>query len=184
MHGLPHVLAVGLIVTQVSGCSLLDLFLGGGPDPLDPGEPFPFPSAEAPLTTCTATIDMNGETVLLDDLLTGSGASEFGYTVTWENDDGWYLQLEGFGDGLGLPAGGAYLTLHRISDNDHLVILDPSRCVTTVDTTGDAITGSATCRGLQWSDFFASYSGSIGGFPKPIEGMDPFDAEITFEAGA
>jgi hypothetical protein len=182
VHGLPHLLAVAAIVTQVGGCSVLNLLLGGGPEPFDPDEPFPFPTAEATFSTGSATIELEGETVVLDEVLEDSGLGEFGFTVTWENDDGWYLQLSGFADELDFPGGGAYLSLHRLQDNEHLVIVDPSRCVTTIDASGeDGVTGSATCRGLQWTDFFASYP-LAGGFPKPIEGQEPFDAEITFEA--
>jgi hypothetical protein len=182
VHGLPHLLAVAAIVTQVGGCSVLDLLLGVSPDPFDPEEPFPFPTAEATFSTGTATIELEGETVVLDEVFEDSGLGEFGFTVTWENDDGWYLQLSGFADELELPGGGAYLSLHRLQGSEHFVIVDPGRCVTTMDGAGeDGVTGSATCRGLQWTDFFASYP-AIGGFPKPIEGQEPFDAEITFEA--
>ena len=183
MHGLPHLLAVAAIVTQVGGCSVLTCLLGVSPDPFDPDEPFPFPTAEATFSTGSATIELESETVVLDELLEDSGLGEFGFTVTWENDDGWYLQLSGFADELEFPGGGAYLSLHRIQDDEHLVILDPSRCVTTVDASGaDGGHGHARrCRGLEWTDFFASYP-FIGGFPKPIEGQEPFDAEITFEA--
>ena len=184
MHGLANVLAVAAIVTQVGGCSVLDLLfgVGGGPDPFDPDEPFPFPSAEATFVTGSATIELEDETVVLDELVEDSSFGDFGWSVTWENDDGWYLQLTGFPEDIGLPGEGAYLSLHRLQDNEHLVILDPSRCVTTTDTAGaDGITGSATCRGLEWVDFFASYGGNLG-FPEPIEGLPPFDAEITFEA--
>ena len=182
MHGLPHLLAVAAIVTQVGGCSVLDLLLGVGPEPLDPDEPFPLPTAEATFSTGSATIELDGETVVLDELIEDSSFGEFGWSVTWENDDGWYLQLSGFPEDLGLPGGGAYLSLHRVQGSEHLTILDPSRCVTTTDTAGaDGITGSATCRGLQWIDYFASYPAG-GGFPKPIDGQEPFDAEIAFEA--
>jgi hypothetical protein len=181
VHGLPHLFAVAAIVTQVGGCSVLDLLLGVGPEPFDPGEPFPFPTAEATFSTGSATLELDGETVVLDEVLEDSGLGEFGFTVTWENDDGWYLQLSGFPDELDFPGGGAYLSLHRLQDNEHLVVVDPSRCVTTIDASGaDGVTGTATCRGLEWTDFFASYP--LSGVPKPIEGQEPFDAEISFEA--
>ena len=182
MHGLPHLIAILLIVTQVSGCSLLDLLLGSGFEP-DPDEPLPFPTAEATFTTGAATIALGDETIVLDEVLDGSSVSEFGYSVTWENEDGWYLQVYGYPEDLGVPGGGASVSLHLIQDSEHLVVLDPSRCITTTDGVGDTgITGTVTCRGLQWGDFFSSYLGGIGGFPKPIESTDPFDAEISFEA--
>ena len=59
--------------------------------------------------------------------------------------------------------------------------MDPSRCVTTIERAdASGVAGSATCRGLEWTDYFGSYS--MTGFPQPIPGEEPFDAEITFEA--
>jgi hypothetical protein len=185
VHGSSHVLAVALIVTQLSGCSLLELLLGVPPEPFpsfDPDEPFPFPTAEATFGEGSATIELDGETITLDEVHEDSSLGELGYSVTWENEEGWYLQLSGFPEEFGFP-GGAYLTLHRIQASEHLVVNDPSRCVTTLDQADEeGITGSATCRGMEWTDFFSSYSSGFGGFPQPIEGMEPFDAEITFEA--
>jgi hypothetical protein len=176
--GLPHVLAVGLLVTQLSGCSLLDLLFGVEP-PFDPDDPFPFPTAEATFTTGTATIELENETIVLDELLANSNLTEFGFSVARENDDGWYLTFSGFPEDPFAPEGG-YLSMHRIVDNEHLVILDSTRCVTTTDQAdADGIVGSATCRGLRWSDYFST---NPIGLPEPNSSEPPFDAEITFEA--
>jgi hypothetical protein len=182
VNGLPHVLAVVLLVAGVSGCSLLDLLFGLEPPPFDPDESFPpFPTAEATFTTGSATIELEGETVVLDEIRDDSSLSEYGFSVTWTNGDGWYLQLYGFPEEMPFPGGG-YLSLHRIEDNQHLTILDPTRCVTTDEQSdADGIVGSATCRGLLWTDYFSS-NATIGGFPQPIPGEEPFDAEITYEA--
>ena len=183
MSALTHVLAVGLIVTQLSGCSLLDLLFGVGPDPsFDPDEPFPFPTAEVTFSTGTATIHLDDETVVLDELLEASSFGSYGFSVTWTNGEGWYLQLYGFPEEMPFAEGGDSLSIHRIEGNRHLTILDSFRCLTTTEQAGaDGIVGSATCRGLQWMDYFSGY-GAIGGFPEPIEGGESFDAEITFEA--
>jgi hypothetical protein len=183
LNGLPHALAVVLLVTGLSSCSLLDLLFGVSPDPFpsfDPDDPLPFPTAEAIFSEGTATIELEGETIVLDEILDDSSYSELGYSVTWTNGEGWFLVLAGYGESMGFPDSG-YLTLHRIEGDQHLMVLDPARCL--LDTEGaeeDGVSGTATCRGLQWTDFFSSYS--TFGFPKPVEGLDPFDAEITYEA--
>jgi hypothetical protein len=41
------------------------------------------------------------------------------------------------------------------------------------------VTGTATCRGLRWADGLVAPG---IGEPVFIEGQEPFDAEITFEA--
>jgi hypothetical protein len=187
--GLPHVLGVALITTGLSGCALLDLLLGQPPFPDPDGSfpPFPFASAETTFTTGSATIVLSGEagepgeTLVLDELAGGGSLLEgFGLQARWTNGDGWYLTFQSYPD-FGLPAESAYLTIDRIFDGRHWTTYDQTRCVTTTqvdEATG--IVGTATCRGLKWSDFFSSSSGL--GLPEVIEGEPPFDAEITFEA--
>lgn len=181
MHGLPHVLAVAAIVTQLSGCTLLDLLLGMSPDPFDPDGPFPFPTMEASFTSGNATITLEGEAIVLGELAGEAGIDEFiGASVRWTNGDGWYLGVNSFAEMDGFPAN-AYLTLDWIVDSRHWTILDPSRCVTTIDRVDESgIAGSATCRGLQWADYFTT--NSMTGYPEPIAGQAPFDAEIAFAA--
>jgi hypothetical protein len=182
MSGLPHVLAVGLLVTGLSGCTLLDLLLGSSP--LGPDEtfpPFPFPSATAIYSTGRATIELDGETLVLDRLLPGAAAqTEYGSHVVWTNGTGLYLSYSSVED-LGLPGESSFLSLDRIVDHQHWVIADPFRCVTTT-TQSDAsgLTGTAVCRGLTWTDWFGSYMTSD--FPQPIPSLAPFDADVTFEA--
>jgi hypothetical protein len=187
--GLPHLVGMALITTGLSGCALLDLLLGQSPFP-DPDEsfgPFPFASAETTFTTGSATIVLSGEggepgeTLVLDELAGGGSLLEdFGLQARWTNGDGWYLSFQSYPD-FGFPAESASLSIDRIFDGQHWTIYDQTRCVTTTERSdGTGIAGSATCRGLEWSDFFSSSSGL--GFPDEIEGEPPFDAEITFEA--
>ena len=180
MPGLQHVLAVGLVVTQLSGCSLLDL-LFGVPPPFDPDEPFPFPTVEASFSTGSATLELDGETIVLDQLSGEAGISdEMGFNVRWTDGAGRYLSIFGTPAFPGLPSS-EYLTLDWLQEDRHWVIVDTMRCVTTIDQADeDALRGSATCRGLEWGDYFDM--SSISGLPKPIDGQEPFDAEITFEA--
>lgn len=183
MIGLPHVLGVFLITTGLSGCFLLDLLLGQPPvlDPDATFPPFPIPTAETTFTTGSATIVLAGETLVLDELAGGgSMIEELGIQARWTNGDGWYLTFYSYPD-IGFPAESAYLSIDRIFEDQHWTIYDQTRCVTTTqvdEATG--VTGTATCRGLEWSDYFSSFSGM--GFPEAIEGEPPFDAEITFEA--
>ncbi len=178
MHGLPHVVVVALLVTGVSGCGLLDLLLGD-PFAFDPDE-FPFPSPGTTFTSGTATIELQDETLVLDQLADGTVQSDLGIHVTWTNGEGWYLTFTGFPDAAFMPDNG-YLSMDRIFDGQHWLLYDQSRCVTTTDQADAAgVVGSAVCRGLEWSDYFSAFSGF--GLPEEIPGEPPFDAEITFEA--
>ena len=181
MLGPAHVLAVSLLTIGLTGCSLLDLLLGvSGEPPFDPDDPFPVPSAEATFTTGEATLTISGETIVLDEVVADSGISFGAIRVVWENEDGWYMTYSAFPDEPFL--GGGYITIERIADHEHWVVADPSRCVATTDESGaDGVSGTATCRGLRWTDYFRQYSGT-GEFPEPIASEPPFDAEVTFEA--
>ena len=188
MLGVPHVLATGLLAAGLSGCTLLDLLVGNGPfDPDATAPPFPFGSpGPAAYTSGRVTLTLSGEGVdtasqpiVLDEVVVATAEAELGTHVVWENEDGWYLSftgISGFGSDLG-----TYLSIDRISDHEHWVIVDQTRCLTTT-TQQDAagLVGTATCRGARWTDFFALYTST--GFPQPIPGEPPFDAEITFEA--
>jgi hypothetical protein len=181
--GLSQLLAVLLLATAVSGCTLLDLLLGVPPD-FDPDAsipPFPFASGSPAFSSGSATIVVNGQTVVLNELAGDSTAdAEFGTHVAWENDEGWYVTFYAYPELGGLP-NSASISIDRIADHEHWVILDPTRCVTTANVVSPtAVSGSAICRGLRWADFFSSYSGI--GLPKPIPDQPAFDAEVTFEA--
>ena len=181
MLGLPHLLGVAAIVTGVSGCALLDLLLGVPPfDPDNPFPTFPAPSAEVTFTTGSATLVIDGETIVLDELAgIGTTEADYGTQVTWTDGEGWYLTYYGYDADFVTES--AYLSLDRVFDNQHWIIFDPYRCVTTttqVDAGG--LVGSAVCRGMQWSDYFGG--DSILGLPVAIPGEPAFDADITFEA--
>ena len=179
MLGPAHVLAVAALMAGTSGCALLDLLLGGSA--FNPDEPFPFPSAEATFTTGTAKIELEGETIVLDQLKSGGTVTDqLGTSATWTNGEGWYLTFSGYPD-VGFGAESGFLSLNRIVDGQHWVTYDPTRCVTTTDHANQTgIQGTAICRGLEWSDYFATLSGL--GTPQEIEGEPAFDADITFEA--
>ena len=186
MIGPGHILAVALLVTGTSGCTLVDLLLGSGAisPPFDPNEPFPsfqpFPSAAAAFTSGRATLELDGRTIVLDELAGEASIDPgLGTHVSWENEDGWYLTFTSYPDDFQV-GGGGYLSIDRIQEHEHWVAVDPTRCVTVTEQADkDGVKGTATCRGLRWSDFFSAYSG-LG--PKPIPSEPPFDLDITFEA--
>jgi len=182
--GPAHVLAVALLVTGTSGCTLLDLLLGVGGvvPPFDPNEPFPFPTAEATFSTGEATITIDGERIVLDELAGDAViTTDLGAHVTWENEDGWYMSFTAYPGEPPFPDLGSFLSVDRITEHEHWVLIDPTRCVTTTEQVdADGIKGTATCRGLRWADYFTAYSGT--GFPQPLPSQEPFDAEIAFEA--
>ena len=182
MAGLVQLLGAAAIVTGLTGCALLDLLLGIPPfDPNQPIPSFPVPSGQVTYTTGHATLAIGGEEIQLTRLA-GSGAfdPEYGTHVTWTNDDGWYMTYYAYAeDEFGTDS--TYLSLDRVFDNQHWVVNDPTRCVTTTaQADAEGLIGSAACRGLRWSDFFNSVS--IFGAPQALPNEPAFDADINFEA--
>ena len=170
--------AGAIAAVALAGCSL---FFPGYTDFEELPEPDENPAVV--YTRGSATIEVDGATATLDEVSDGSGEwTDFGASVTWRGGD-WVLQLsgasgEGFGGSFGFDG---YLTVHRIGEGRHWMTLDPSRCIVTVERLDkDGLAGSATCRGLEWVDAISS---EFVYEPPTIEGEDPFDAEITFEAG-
>lgn len=109
-----------------------------------------------------------------------------GANVTWRNDAGWGLSLLAFdGAAFGGPSSaGGDVTIQRVSGLDFWTTSAWDRCIVDVDELSEAgVTGSATCRGLRWVDGMSGF-GAVGGPGEPayIEGQEPFDAELTFEA--
>ncbi|OGO52043.1 MAG: hypothetical protein A2V84_12445 [Chloroflexi bacterium RBG_16_70_13] len=180
MRGVAQVAAVAVLGAALSGCDLLTLLGGEDPFPFDPGNPFPSPVAT--YSAGTATIEMDGETVVLDRIVgTGSFDPDYGIDVKWTNGEGWYLSYYGLPDAGGPFAPEGYLSIDRVMDSRHWIVYNPERCITTTDeATADGLSGSAICRGLEWTDYFSAYTST--GFPVEIPGEPAFDADITFEA--
>ena len=170
---LAHVLAAGLLAASSTGCVFMDLLLGSGPfDPDASFPPFPFETAGPPafatgratLTLAGDGVDLAGQTIVLDELVTATSDATLGSHVVWENEDGWYVGFSGI-SGFG-PGVEAYLTIDRITDHEHWVFVDPTRCLTTttqLDAAG--LVGTATCRGVRWADYFDQYN-VVTGFPR------------------
>ena len=180
MRGIAQVVAVAVLGGALSGCDLLTLLGGEDPFPFDPGSPFPSPVAT--YSAGSATIEMDHETVVLDQIVgTGTLDPDFGTDVKWTNGEGWYLSYYGLSDASGVFADEGYLSIDRIADSEHWVVYNPERCITTTDEAGpNGLSGTAICRGLEWSDYFSAFSPT--GVSVEIPGEAPFDADITFEA--
>jgi hypothetical protein len=160
----------------VSGCAWLYALGGPYPMPEPPGKPATYSDGRATLTIGTAPAIELGE-------LTEGGtiAADYGVNASFRSADGWYLRILGAGEGSPLYSP-AFLTIDRIVGTEHWTTYDGSRCtvsVTKADETG--LTGTASCKGLRWSDALRSGVGTS--FEPPyIEDEPAFDAEITFEA--
>lgn len=170
----------------VAGCLLPNFGAFGSDDE-------PFPTVLATYATGSATLQMKrgdvAETVTFNRIGPGSQLGSFvGANVTWRNEDGWVLQVTAFDTMFGSPeAAGPYsgdVVLQLIADHelwraDSYATTGP-RCIIDLDHVSETgVRGTATCKGLRWVD------GTAGPlFPEPvyIEGQEPFDAEVTFEA--
>ena len=188
----------------LSGCQYLLGPLAGGPvfvpgpgdfGSFDPGEFGSFdpgvfgsfdPSSVPPVATYrtgSATVKMGGSSMTLDQLSApGSYMEYYGGNAIWTDGAGNYLQV--FGGRAGattLETGGAFLSIERIADSKHLTAADVGSCKVTVrvaDKTG--FSGSASCKGMHWSDAIAPLD-RVGN-PVYVGDLPAFDAEITFAA--
>jgi len=167
----------------------------------DLGDPDPFPSVLATYTRGSATLAITRagttETIALNEVGRGSQATSIvGTSVSWRNEDGWILQLTAYdyGDVFAPRATGepeseneSYsgdVSIQLIADHEfwRADSYGPAgnRCIVDIEEADETeVRGSATCRGLRWTD------GTVVALnPEPvlIDGQDPFDAEITFEA--
>ena len=139
-------------------------------------------SPDATYTSGTATLTIAGEVTTLDRLPSAGTYYEiYGADAIWTDGLGWYVRLSGASTTAGFLGPTGYLTLDRIADNAHWTTFDSARCIVSVvraDLGG--LGGSATCRGLRWSDAFGGYG--LGFEPLYIESEPAFDAELTFAA--
>ena len=186
----------------VAGCYFPFGGFGGFDD-----DQIPFPTVLAEYSTGSAQIvlthDGESQTVTLDQMGRGSSLDNLsGAAVSWKSGDGWILQVTAYDVGAvfapfpsprasSSPAPnsdmGAYsgeVTIQRISGAEFWTASSYSasgnRCIVDiVDVSASVVEGSATCRGLRWSDGTAPNNFMT---PVFIEDQEPFDAEITFEA--
>jgi hypothetical protein len=167
---------------------------------------FPMPTLLATYTHGAASMEIKQgdttQTIQLNRVAAGSTlVSITGASVTWRNDDGWGLQVSTvdtstvFGQGPSPSAGkspGATaapyvgdFAVMLIADHEYwrasnYSITGSNRCIVDLtEASAIRVAGSATCRGLRWTD------GTITPMmldPVYIDGQESFDAEITFEA--
>jgi hypothetical protein len=177
LRRLVFVMLLGATAAVVGGCSLLYGFNPSVP----PDFGMPKPAAIYKNGHAAVTVGKDPTIELRELSEGGTMDASFGASATFRNADGWYLRIMGAtkgGNSFYMPA---YMTLDRIVGSQHWTTFDSSRCVITVtkaDETG--LVGTATCKGLRWSD---ALSGGMGAFEPPyIKDQAAFDAEITFEA--
>lgn len=173
----PVVVALVAMAVAASGCQYLFGF------PAGPDFSLPVPSATYGQGRATITIAGGGPDIVLDELSRpGTYEPSLGGDVAFRNADGWHLQVLGGSAGGALGAfGSGYVQLDRIADGRHWTIFDPTRCILTIATADEtAMRGSATCKGLRWSDAIGGGFTATG--PAYIPDEPAFDAEITFEA--
>jgi hypothetical protein len=185
------VLALLLAPAVLSGCQFMFPAFGN-PGDMDP------PKLRATYIKGSATLQItrgrDTKVVELREVSPGSQLiSVIGGSVAWRSADGWVVQLQAFdpadmgGGAFPGPVSGQ-LAIQRIDGHEFWTTLDYNamdRCILTIDELSeDAARGSASCKGLRWIDGIGSGGFGMGGMTGPpyVEGEDPFDAEVTFEA--
>ena len=149
--------------------------------PTDPDFTMPAPKAVYGQGQATVTIGSDPPMTLDELARPGTFDPMIGGEVTFRGVDGWSVQVLGAQVGGGFMPQPGWIELDRIVDGQHWTISDPTRCVVTVAVADAfALRGSATCKGLRWSD--ALGGGAYMLEPVYIEDQPAFDAEITFEA--
>ncbi|MGH2474136.1 MAG: hypothetical protein ACRDIL_02640 [Candidatus Limnocylindrales bacterium] len=149
--------------------------------PTDPD--FTMPTPEAVYGEGRATVKIGSDPAITLDELARPGTFDpmIGGEVTFRGVDGWSVQVLGAQVGGGFMLQPGWIQLDRIVDGQHWTIADPTRCVLTIVAADPfALRGSATCKGLRWSD--ALGGGAYMPEPAYIADQPAFDAEITFEA--
>jgi len=178
----------------LSGCDLLyaGLYPGLYPDqgPLPDPELGPAVVYDSGLATLEITRREASETVTLDEVGPNSMLDSYmGAMVSWRNDSGWIVRVNAYNfadPGMGSFPGGTStdVTVERIDGHDHWMAgsytaAPGNSCVVDVwEMSETLVSGRANCRNLRWTDSLAGY----GLEPVYIDGQDPFDITVTFEA--
>ncbi len=183
-RGVAAALLTLLVGAIVSGCGLLYPDGPGwsyfGPGEIDEGMPRTIAEYERGTATLVLS-DGTEERVELTLAPHSSLMSVMGSQLYWTNDDGWGLGLMGYGQDTGGFGPSGMLQIDRAirghwTAGDYMGICD----VTIERSDEQAFRGRASCDALRWTDAMGGMFGMRG--PQVIEGQEPFDAEIVFEA--
>jgi hypothetical protein len=184
-RGTARLLLLVALASLLTGCDLLYYSLYPPTDPWDP--------TETPITSSyeegAASLDFDEGTlvVALDGLAPGSRYdSLMGASVGWKDDAGWSLTVMAYDPSTfgGFPGPGGTVTIGRVEGHEYWVAggyYDESRCIVTVDEiTESLVRGTARCDRLRWTDGTTQSVSLMA--PVYVEGQEPFDVHITFEA--
>ena len=157
----------------------------------DPSGGDGLPSPIGTYHTGSATLKLSdGSTVVLDAIAPGPHLFTLvGSHIVFTNAAGWYLTV----DGAGAPPDqsdpnnplAADVQIDRITNGHHLTAsAAPDACTSTVSAaTPAALSGSASCRGLIWTDVLLSGGGfDPSSTASAAPGTVPFDVQLTFDA--
>lgn len=159
--------------------SAIGSFDPGAIGSFDPGAEDSLPPPLATYVKGTASITIGGAVTKLDRLTEPAALYvDAGAEASWTDGKGMYVEF--YSDPTGSSGSDGVVQLDRISGGQHLATIDPSSCVVTVkQADAHGLAGTASCKGLRWTDTMSGFNGLE---PSPVPGEAPFDAEITFEA--
>lgn len=178
------VLLLVIAATLLSGCGLL--YPGWPPRPIEGG----MPEEIGRYTSGSATMTLSGgmdERVTLE-LVEGSNAmTQMGAQLHWRTT-GWALTLSGYSDEPDIPFGpiGSFgsLQIDRLTSEAHWQTIDwDGRCDVEFERLDESgASGTASCQGLLWMDAIMGPIDFDAIGPPTIEGAEPIDVEIVFDA--
>jgi len=191
-----RIIVLSTAAAMLSGCDLLAAAIYPELDPLAPPfgtDPFVDPFGDHAYDAGSATLEVTQggvtRTIALDRIGIGSTYDESGYAfVTWEGGDGWSLSINAvdYPDSdasmPGVIQGDVMISRSTFFDfwiaGTYIPFDAGNSCALNVWVlSAEKLEGRANCTDLRWVD-----ATSFDEEPPYVDGQDPFEISITFQA--